>query len=168
MLKAYSKLMDIVFGVIKWIIIFASVLMVCCMAYQVITRYVFHQGNVWSEELTRLLCIWTVLLGSATAIREKGHLQIDALTNLFHGKTRHLIDAVIEIIVLIFLIIMIKYSIELCQSVGTATSAGLKVSKVYIYMVMPVGFGCMVLSSIEVIMKDIAAFAGKGSEEVQS
>ena len=168
MLKAYSKIMDIVFGVVKWVIIIASVLMVCCMAFQVIQRYVFHVGNAWSEELTRLLCIWTVLLGSAMAIREKGHLQIDALTNLFHGKARHLCDAIIEIVVLVFVIIMIKYSIELCQSVGTATSAGLKVSKVYIYMVMPVGFGCMVLSSIEIIMKDLAAFLKKGNEEGKS
>ena len=146
MLKTYSKLMDILFSVIKWVMIIASVLMVACMAYQVVTRYLFHRGNVWSEELTRLLCIWTVLLGSAVAIREKGHLQIDALTNLFHGKKKNIIDAVIEIVVLIFIVIMIKYSIELCKSVGTATSAGLKVSKVYIYMVMPIGFGCMALS----------------------
>lgn len=165
MLKTYSKLMDILFSVIKWVIIIASVLMVVCMAYQVITRYLFHRGNVWSEELTRLLCIWTVLLGSAVAIREKGHLQIDALTNLFHGKKKNVIDAVIEIVVLIFIVIMIKYSIELCRSVGSATSAGLKVSKVYIYMVMPIGFGCMVLSSIEVIMKDIAAFIGTDNKE---
>ena len=165
MLKTYSKLMDILFSVIKWVMIIASVLMVACMAYQVVTRYLFHRGNVWSEELTRLLCIWTVLLGSAVAIREKGHLQIDALTNLFHGKKKNIIDAVIEIVVLIFIVIMIKYSIELCKSVGTATSAGLKVSKVYIYMVMPIGFGCMALSSIEVIMKDIAAFIGTGRKE---
>ena len=165
MLKTYSKLMDILFSVIKWVIIIASVLMVVCMAYQVITRYLFHRGNVWSEELTRLLCIWTVLLGSAVAIREKGHLQIDALTNLFHGKKKNVIDAVIDIVVLIFIVIMIKYSIELCRSVGSATSAGLKVSKVYIYMVMPIGFGCMVLSSIEVIMKDIAAFIGTDNKE---
>lgn len=165
MLKTYSKLMDILFSVIKWVIIIASVLMVVCMAYQVITRYLFHRGNVWSEELTRLLCIWTVLLGSAVAIREKGHLQIDALTNLFHGKKKNVIDAVIEIVVLIFIVIMIKYSIELCRSVGSATSAGLKISKVYIYMVMPIGFGCMVLSSIEVIMKDIAAFIGTDNKE---
>lgn len=165
MLKTYSKLMDILFSVIKWVIIIASVLMVVCMAYQVITRYLFHRGNVWSEELTRLLCIWTVLLGSAVAIREKGHLQIDALTNLFHGKKKNVIDAVIEIVVLIFIVIMIKYSIELCRSVGSATSAGLKVSKVYIYMIMPIGFGCMVLSSIEVIMKDIAAFIGTDNKE---
>lgn len=161
MLKAYSKLMDIIFLIVKWVVIAASILMVLCMAYQVFTRYFLHMANAWSEELTRLMCIWTVVLGSAIAIREKGHLQIDVLTNLIHGKTHNLLEAIIEIVVLIFIAIMIKYSVELCQSVGTASSAGLRISKVYVYMCMPVGFTCMLLSTIEVLLKDIASFLKK-------
>lgn len=161
MLKAYSKLLDVVFAIVKWAVIIATALMVFCMAYQVVTRYLLQMANAWSEELTRLMCIWTVMLGSAVAIRERGHLQIDAIVNLVHGKNKHLLDAIIELVVLVFFVIMLKYSVELCGSVGTAKSSGLGISKAYVYLCMPVGFICMILSDIEVLAQDIAACLNK-------
>ena len=51
MLHTYSKFLDGLVKVMKLIILVASIVMIACMAYQVVMRYFFHKGNAWSEEL---------------------------------------------------------------------------------------------------------------------
>ena len=158
MLKAYSKLMDVLEKVLQVLIVILTVGMLFCMAYQVVMRYVFHQGNAWSEELARLLCIWIVMLGAALACRKYSHLQIDVFINLLHERARYLANAILMIVCVAFIVYMLKYSIDLCNGTGAATSAGLGISKKVVYLCMPVGCGMMILTSIEVIWQNIVNF----------
>ena len=91
----------------------AALVMIACMAYQVVMRYFFHKGNAWSEELARLMCIWVVMLGASIATRTYSHLQIDVFINLVPERTRHLVTAILTLIGVIFVAIMLKYSIDL-------------------------------------------------------
>ena len=158
MLKAYSKFMDGLVLVLKIAIVIMTVVMVGTMFYQVILRYFFSKANAWSEELARLMCIWVVMLGAAVATRTYAHLQIDVLLNLIPEKTRHLVTAIITFASMLFILAMLKYSVDLCNSVGTATSAGLHMSKKYIYLCLPVGFALIALVSVEVILKNLHDF----------
>lgn len=158
MLKAYSKFMDGLVMVLKAVIVIMVIIMVGSMFYQVILRYFFSKANAWSEELARLMCIWVVMLGAAVATRTHAHLQIDVLLNLIPERSRHLVTAIITIVSLLFILAMLKYSVDLCNSVGTATSAGLRMSKKYIYLCLPVGFAMIALVSVEVIMKSLHDF----------
>ena len=155
MLKAYSKFLDGLVKVMKVLIVIMSVIMLLSMAYQVVMRYFFSHANAWSEELARLMMIWVVMLGASIATRIYGHLQIDVIINLIPERPRHLANAVVTLIGAIFIILMLKFSIELCLGTGTASSAGLGISKKYIYLCMPVGFVLMLLTSIEVVWKNI-------------
>ena len=158
MLRAYSKFMDGLVKVIKLVILVASVVMLASMAYQVVMRYFFHKGNAWSEELARLMCIWVVMLGAAVATRIYAHLQIDVFINLIPERGRHLATAVITLVGAVFIAVMLKYSVDLCVGSKAASSAGLKISKMYVYACLPVGFVTMLLTSIEVIWKNIDEF----------
>lgn len=169
MLKAYSKFLDAVEKVVKVLIVIMTVIMLGSMTYQVIMRYFFSKGNAWSEELARLMCIWVVMLGAAIATRIYAHLQIDVLINLAPPRPRHLVVALVTLVGALFMVVMLKYSIALCTGTGTSTSAGLGISKKYIYACMPVGFALMILTSLEVIWKNIVDFihfdASDGQED---
>ena len=158
MLHTYSKFLDGLVKVMKLLILVASIVMLACMAYQVVMRYFFHKGNAWSEELARLMCIWVVMLGASIATRTYSHLQIDVFINLVPERTRHLVTAILTLVAAIFVAIMLKYSIDLCIGSKSASSAGLKLSKMYVYACIPVGFITMLLTSLEVIWKNIADF----------
>jgi TRAP-type C4-dicarboxylate transport system permease small subunit len=54
-------------------------LMIMLVFLNVVGRYVFNIGFVWSEEIARLCFIFLVYLGSIEAMRDNRHLMIDTL-----------------------------------------------------------------------------------------
>ncbi|WP_334157086.1 TRAP transporter small permease [Oryzomicrobium sp.] len=63
-----------------------EVLIVACLALMallvfgnVVLRYGFNSGIAFSEEVSRLLFVWLVFLGTVLASREHAHLGVDSL-----------------------------------------------------------------------------------------
>lgn len=65
---------------------------------QVIARYVFNHSISWSEELARYLFVWMIWLGTSMATRTNSHITVDVIPNKFHGRSRFVLDIVINII----------------------------------------------------------------------
>ncbi len=107
MLKAYSKFLDVVELICRKIIGILMALMVIAMCYQVVLRYIFSSSNIWSEEITRYMFVYVVLLGSFVAVRRNSHLQVDFLINLMHGKFKKYFTVVTSLIVIAFLVYLL-------------------------------------------------------------
>jgi TRAP-type C4-dicarboxylate transport system permease small subunit len=154
--KYYYKLLNIIEKVLTILLIVMFSIMVLTMFYQVIMRYAFHNAPVWTDEFTKFLNCYSVLLGSALATRKGSHLLVDVLINLFKPKVRYLMVAISTIAGIGVLIILFKYGINLCVS-SSGMFAGLKVKMSYIYASIPIGCVLMILFSIEVAYKNFKA-----------
>ena len=162
MLRGYSKFLDVLEKVEKAILAVTVGIMVIIIAYQVIMRYIFAHANSWSEELARYLFIYDVMIGAAIAIRRNSHLQIDILINLMKPKVRTILTIIATLAGMVFMVFLLSYSITLVQT-GTM-SAGLGIPMSIPYSCMPVGIVLMLLTSIEVLFKNISALRGAGKE----
>ena len=87
-LNGYTKFMDVLEKILRWILGISMAVMVAVIFYQVILRYVFHNSNIWSEELARYLMCYAVLFGAAIAVRKGSHLQVDFLINMLPERAR--------------------------------------------------------------------------------
>jgi C4-dicarboxylate transporter DctQ subunit len=58
---------------------------------QVILRYVFDSGWVWSLEATTYTFAWLVLIGMSYCVRERAHIAIDLVTNRLPGGLRRIV-----------------------------------------------------------------------------
>lgn len=154
-MKGYSKFLDGLEKVEKFILAVTIGLMVIIMLYQVIMRYVFSKSNAWSEELTRYLFILNVMLASAVAVRSGSHLQIDVFLNKMSDKTRAIFTIVSTIIGIVFLLYLLKASVDVCRYTVNNISAGLHITMAIPYASIPLGAVLMILSSIEVIGKNV-------------
>ena len=167
MLKKYSQFLDTLETIEKSFLIISAILMVIVITYQVILRYVFHASNAWSEELARYLFIYDVFIGSAIALRKNSHLQVDVFLNLMKPKTKYLYTVIITILGVAFLVVLFLYSVSLCQIASGNVTPGLQISMAIPYGCMPLGAILMILTSLEVIGKNIVWFKhGKEVEEV--
>ena len=54
----------------------------------VILRFVFNTGWLWSEELTLLLSAWLVLFGASYCVKTGSHIGVDAFVKLFPAAGR--------------------------------------------------------------------------------
>ena len=161
MLKAYSKFLDIIEKIQKAILAVSVPLMVFIMMYQVILRYVFSNSNSWSEELTRYLFIFNVMFAAAIAVRRNSHLQIDILINLLSPKVKAIFTIVATIVGIVFLGLLFTYCLDLCTQAARNISPGVGISMSIPYAAMPIGIVFMILTSIEVVLKNIALLTNK-------
>ena len=161
MLKAYSKFLDIIEKIQKAILAVSVPLMVFIMMYQVILRYVFSNSNSWSEELTRYLFIFNVMFAAAIAVRRNSHLQIDILINLLSPKVKAIFTIVATIVGIVFLGLLFTYCLDLCTQAASNISPGVGISMSIPYAAMPIGIVFMILTSIEVVLKNIAVLTNK-------
>ncbi|MCL2379977.1 MAG: TRAP transporter small permease [Treponema sp.] len=67
------------FRVIEIMIAVFLGLMILLVFMNVVARYVFNIGFVWSEEIARLCFIFLVYLGSIEAMRDNRHLMVDTV-----------------------------------------------------------------------------------------
>ena len=156
MLKTYSNILDKIEWVEKKFLAITVAIMIAVMIYQVILRYVFSSSNSWSEELARYIFIYDVMIAAAIATRRNSHLQVDFLINLFSPKVKSIFTICATIVGIVFLGFLFSYSITLCITAAKNISAGLKISMAIPYACIPIGVVLMILTSIEVILKQIA------------
>ena len=154
MLKAYSKFLDLLEKVQKIILAMTVPVMVLVMLYQVVLRYVFSNSNSWSEEVTRYLFIFNVMMASAIAVRRNSHLQIDILINCFSPKVKRIFTIGATLAGIVFLALLFQYSLQLCAQAASNISPGVGISMSVPYAAMPIGIVLMILTSIEVILKN--------------
>lgn len=55
-------------------------------AVQVLLRYVFNTGLIWSLEATTYTFAWLVLLGMAYGVRTRSHIAVDLLMSRLQGR----------------------------------------------------------------------------------
>ena len=79
MRQAYSRALDGVDRIARWIIIAASATMIAIVTLQVVLRYGFNASLDWSEEISRLLFVWSMFLAIPLGIREGAHVGIELL-----------------------------------------------------------------------------------------
>ena len=164
MLKVYSKFLDVLETIEKVFLTITVAVMIVAIVYQVIMRYVFSNANAWSEELARYLFIYDVMIGSAIAIRRNSHLQIDMLISHLKPNVRNLFTIVTTLIGMVFLGFLLTYSLTLCKTGGRTMSAGLGIPMSIPYTSIPVGIILMLLTSVEVILRNVEQLRSGGEE----
>lgn len=78
------------------------IIMLAILFEQVVLRFVFHNSNVWSEELARYLFIYIVFLASSYAVLENRPIRIDVATKLWPKPIRKYAEMLGEIILIVF------------------------------------------------------------------
>lgn len=66
----------------EWVLIGILGLMVILVFGNVVLRYGFNSGIMFSEEVSRFLFVWMVFLGSVLMLRDNGHLGVHTITKM--------------------------------------------------------------------------------------
>ena len=91
MTRLYSRSLDGIDRAARWVIIVASAAMIAIVSGQVVLRYVFNSSLDWSDEVSRLLFVWSMFLAIPLGIREGAHVGIELLTTHLPDASRALL-----------------------------------------------------------------------------
>jgi len=73
-----------------------------CVVWQVVSRYVLGTPSTTTDELARFLFMWLALTGGAYTYGQGRHLAIDLLPLSLNGRPRLLVEALITLLIAAF------------------------------------------------------------------
>ncbi len=127
-------------AVLQRVLALLMLLLVSCVTWQVVSRYLLGDPSSWTEELARYLLVWIGLLGAAFAYGCRAHMAIDLLQGRLGERGRALLRALIAALVLVFALLvtvlggssLVALTWELKQE-----SAAMGVPMAMVYTVIP-------------------------------
>ena len=107
---------------------------------QVFFRYLLNYPLAWSEELSRFLLVWVVLLGAAIGIKRKSHFSIDIVFKKFSQKIQKNLQFAIDVFLFILIFdVMVLNGVYLTNLTFRQISPALHLRVSYVYSAVLVG-----------------------------
>jgi TRAP-type C4-dicarboxylate transport system permease small subunit len=136
--------------------------MVVMAFLQVVLRNLFSSGILWADILLRHLLLWLGFLGAAIATSENRHINIDALRRFLSPRLRSATEVLTDLFaaVICFLLARASWTFVQGEIADRRTLFG-DIPSWYAQIIIPVGFGLLVVHFvIRALLRAIAA-AGK-------
>ncbi|HZG81964.1 MAG TPA: TRAP transporter small permease [Brevibacillus sp.] len=119
--------------------------LVLLVTWQVVTRFVFNDPSVISEELAKYCFVWLVLFGSAYVFGENGHMAIEFVKDKFPAGMKKGSEVLIQVVVIIFAaLVLLIGGFKATSLAWTQLSAALQFPVGYLYAAMPIS-GCFTI-----------------------
>ena len=114
----------------------------------VISRYVFHQPLVWSDELASILFLWLSMLGSVVAFRRGEHMRMTAFVGMASPAVRAFLDVVAITAPLAFLLLIVYPGFEFAYEETYITTPALEIQNAWRAAAIPVGTVLMIVMAV--------------------
>ena len=143
-----EKTLNITRKVINYLVIIFFVYMVLAVFYQVLGRYIFNYKLGAAAETATMAQIWMILLASGIAMRKNMHVGVDILLRKLNVKAQKIIVTVSTIVITIFLIMVLKGSVQLIIVGAQSTSPAISIPMWIPYLSIPIGIVYIMLELI--------------------
>ena len=144
----YSKLLV---KSLEWLLIGVFGMMVVLVFGNVVLRYGFNYGIIFSEEVSRFLFVWMVFLGSVLMLRDNGHLGVHTVTKLLPLAGKKFCKFVGDASTLACCVLMTYggWKIVVLNMVNYAPVSGIPIGVVYgALLICSVGMGVLLIGSL--------------------
>lgn len=140
-----------------WLLLTFYVMLVATMAIEVIRRELFSYSSIWGEEIVRYAFIYLAWIGAAAAVKERAHIRIDVVMHYLPPRPKALLYIFGDLAMFVVAIIALYSSLEtvhVSAKFGSVTD-GLRISKVWFLMAVPVGFTLIIWRLLQSFVRDI-------------
>jgi TRAP-type mannitol/chloroaromatic compound transport system permease small subunit len=160
---AIDWLIDIVGRCISWL----ALVLALVMGGNVLLRYGFNTGSVWSQELEWHLMSPICLFGMSYALRHGEHVRVDVLFASFSPRNKYLVEIISAVLAMAISLIIIKLSwayVMQSWSIGEGTANPGGISARYLLKALiPIGFALLFLQSLAQAIQYFLAWRGRGN-----
>lgn len=135
--------LDVLASIIERISLFVSVIfggsMVVIVIAGVIARYAMRNPFAWTEEASRFLMIWMVLLGMSVVTRNRENLCVEFLVIKLPVLLQRIIKLINELLVLGFLYLLVVEGFKMAIKAKVQMVPSLGITMYYPLLSIPVG-----------------------------
>jgi TRAP-type transport system small permease protein len=122
---------------------------------QVILRYAFNNGFSWAEEVTIFLMAWMTFIGSAIAVKQAAHINIDMFVDKLPVKAKWVVIIISKLVVLLFIVVFTYFGFQFAMGSATFQSNVLRIPLVWPRISITVSGIIIIIHLLHSLLKDI-------------
>ena len=136
-----------------------------CVLIQIIARYVPAISAPWTDEMTRLFFLYTVMVSAPWAILYHQYASIDIISSRLKGKARIMLDIFVDVVITAITACGIPFAWKYYQ-VGTfSRSTSLQIN-LGLFFVVPLVIFCLTVATCLVdIIRNVRKLREGGNEK---
>lgn len=127
--------------------VLCTVAIILTLSAGVISRYVFNQPFFWTDEVARILLIWSIFIGAAMGFRKgasTAHIGMDFFVSRLPPKVKKVAVRLGWLVNMFFCVLILTIGISFFIQTISFRTAALDISKGFIHVCLPI-FGLMAL-----------------------
>ncbi|MCD4678066.1 MAG: TRAP transporter small permease [Desulfobacula sp.] len=153
--KILKKLDTIITNIEEWTLFIIVMTALISLFANVVLRYGFNYTLAWSEELVRIVIIYSTFIGASVAVKQRAMIRIDAVVQIF-PKLKSGLTFYTNFLMLVWaaMIGYYGYKMTVLQYTTQQKTICMEIPLVIIYTIMPV-MGIMVfIRTVQVMIQD--------------
>ena len=141
--------------------------MMVCILIEVVSRNLLNLPTTWAEEASRLMCVWSVFLGSASAWRRGAHIVINVVLDRLGRRGAAMLRLVVDVLSLVFLVCVWVGTLYIMKISYPSKTTALEISISYFYLGLFLGITGMVVFQAANFVSTARALSGRGPAAAQ-
>ena len=158
-----KKILDGYHRLLTWLMVASVAILLVPVTMQIIARFTeLIPAYIWTEEASRFLFIWMVMLGAMIGVREGTHFEVDVWPEL-NPRANALLKIVSAVFVLAFALVFVWWGIGFTQFGWNQTSEIADLPMWMIFIAWPMAGFTWVLFLGEIFLENLRIVAGKAT-----
>ena len=156
-----KKLLDGTHRLLTRLMAATVAILIVPVTLQIVSRYTaLIPAWIWTEELSRFLFIWMIMLGAMIGVREGTHFVVDVWPDLA-PRPAALLQIVSNLFVLVFALVFVWWGIQFVRFGWDQTSELAELPMAFIFIAWPVAGLTWVLFLGEAFFASLRVLLGK-------
>lgn len=148
LMKVFDKITSILSRAIDLLTFVGYAVVLVVLFIQVVARYVFDYGIVWTDEFSRYTMVWLVMLCAASLVRDKAHIRVTFLETVLPVRFHKWIDLFMHLMIILFSVVVFRYSLTTLSFATKAVSTNMRIPMTAVYSAFPVSMAVMFLNAV--------------------
>ncbi len=149
------------FKLLNWLMVGCVAILIVPVTLQVLSRFTdFVPSFIWTEELSRFMFIWMVMLGAMIGVRERSHFDVDVWPDLAPRAAARL-RIVSNLFVLLFAVVFMVWGYQFVRFGWKQESELAELPMPFIFLAWPIAGVTWALFLAEAFVADIRLLAAK-------
>lgn len=154
-----KKILDSYQSLLRWLMVASVAILMVPITMQVISRYTqLIPSYIWTEELSRFVFIWMVMLGAMIALRDGTHFDVDVWPTL-RPRPNAMLRIATNLLILVFAGVYVYWGIEFVRFGWNQSSELAELPMTYIFVAWPLAGITWVVFLGEQFLQDLRTLA---------
>lgn len=139
----------------EWSLFLVTFVAMLALFVNVVLRYGFNYSLAWSEELVRMVIIYTTLIGCSVAVRNRSMIKVDAMVQLV-PISKNVLFFFSSLVSLIFAVLIVYYGwlMMLMQIRTGQKSIIMQIPLAWLYALLPLMGFLMFVRTLQIMYQD--------------